>query len=101
MKKGKIDIFIRYAFNVIICILFLNQVLLTLQVFSLSESVVFQNVRILIYNCIVYLCFIVYCIVMSVINKFRPYYVEKKHLIISFVIPTLIIIFSFVIINPY
>lgn len=101
MKKGKIDIFIRYAFNVIICILFLNQVLLTLQVFSLAENVVFQNVRILIYNCIVYLCFIVYCIVMSVINKFRPYYVEKKHLFISFVIPTLIIIFSFVIINPY
>ena len=101
MKKGKIDIFIRYAFNVIICILFLNQVLLTLQVFSLLENVVFQNVRIIIYNCTLYLCFIVYCIVMSVINKFRPYYVEKKHLIISFVIPTLIIIFSFFIINPY
>ena len=86
-------------FVLFISSLFVLQIFVTLGIVNFGDDVIFQNIHVLIYNCVVYIVYCIYNLVsltITLLAKIKLFYKKK---VISFMIATLIIIISFLITN--
>lgn len=95
MKKilSTIDV----IFVIFISLLFVLQILVTLEIVNFGDDVIFQDLHVLIYNSLVYVIFIIYSLVCLLISFFTKIKFFNKEKVIFFLITTLIMIISFTI----